>query len=384
MRYYLAAVLFFIFSNVTWANSKADSLLQLVRTTQEENTSLCKQLQELSELYLQINLDSALQYTHELKTVAENIDSDYYQEQAMFTLALVEQQRGKILEADSLLKILVDKNRDTRPPAKYHLIRAQIHLYLDQNEKALEFAEQVLEGEVLPENEDRLKRGYHSLMSRIYERSNQMSKAFEHRRQAYEYALKQKNDNGIAWELIYLARFYKLFEDYEQFQEYLEEAETLAKGRTKRFLVHIGLLESSVELGDTQLAHQYFQEVIKIREQIGRNDLLDFLYYMRSRAFLLENKLDSAHYYASEGLKIAEENRAVEQIAECHYALGQIAFQSGNYQKSIDYYEKSIDGYSIRPYKRNRALATAYAKVGRWKAAYNTLQKSNEQQLVFI
>ncbi|MCO5947367.1 CHAT domain-containing protein [Mucilaginibacter flavidus] len=99
------------------------------------------------------------------------------------------------------------------------------------------------------------------------------------------------------------------------------------------------------------------------------------------------DKLDSAEYFYRKAEVIAEKYPAVNQVERLYNTLGVIAYATGNYNKSITYYEKAastLQGHAtpdkllLVTYKNN--LALAYRRLKRYPEAlaiYKTLLPYN-------
>ncbi len=364
-----------------FATPEIDSLKQLVQNTNTYDTIQCKQLIKLAELYCSVQLDSAQLYAEKTEQLADQIDSDHYYFEASYRQAVIAYQRGQAAKADSAFHKLINEREDRNisVPAKYYIVHAKVSMYLDKPKEALKYADKFLSTELTPQDKHKFMIVYHNLMSDVYEHLEQMNNAFEHRQQAYQIALDYSDDESIAMQSYFLARFYRIFEDYEQAQIYLLEAERRTNSAVHYSFIYNGLLENSVKRNIPKKAHYYYYKAKEMMEKSNTSNQNDELYYQRSLAFLQEQQLDSAYFYANACLEIAKKELAKASFGDAHYALGKINVAKGNFQTAIGHYEKATEAGHIRPYQVKRELAMAYAQVNQWQQAYQTLSKSNEE-----
>ncbi len=114
--------------------------------------------------------------------------------------------------------------------------------------------------------------------------------------------------------------------------------------------------------------------------------LFEPLVYCGNSYYRLD-KLDSAEYFYRKAEVVAEKYPAVNQVERLHNTLGVMAYATGNYNKSITYYEKAAstlqahatpDNLLLVTYKNN--LALAYRRLKRYPEAltiYKTLLPYN-------
>ncbi|WP_176844605.1 CHAT domain-containing protein [Mucilaginibacter gossypii] len=131
-------------------------------------------------------------------------------------------------------------------------------------------------------------------------------------------------------------------------------------------------------LGRSKEAIPYFKGAINFQKKthvIPDSALFKPLVYC-GNSYYLSDQLDSASYFYSQAKEIAEKYPQVAEIERMYNTMGLIAYSTGNYIKSITYYEKALTTIQARQkvdysllvaYKSN--LASAYRHLKNYNAA---------------
>ncbi|TFF36111.1 CHAT domain-containing protein [Mucilaginibacter psychrotolerans] len=131
-------------------------------------------------------------------------------------------------------------------------------------------------------------------------------------------------------------------------------------------------------LGQEKNAATYFRKAFALRAAmpaIPDSAIYKPLVYCGNSYYRLD-RLDSAAYFYDRAKTIAEKYAQLAEIERLYNTLGVMAYASGNYSKSIIYYEKAlavlnshkqIDQALLVPYKSN--LASAYRRLKRYSEA---------------
>lgn len=144
---------------------------------------------------------------------------------------------------------------------------------------------------------------------------------------------------------------------------------------TGAFLQVLGLQKQSIK---------YFKSAFEIKDHLpALKDSVIFkpLVYCGNSYYQLD-KIDSAEIFYKKAEVIAEKYPKVNELERLYNTLGVVAYSTGNYKKSITYYEKAVSSLLTHPaydkalfiaYKNN--LATAYRKLKRYDDALKIYQQ---------
>jgi len=95
-------------------------------------------------------------------------------------------------------------------------------------------------------------------------------------------------------------------------------------------------------LKDYQKALDNFYKFKTIAEKTHSNDLITVAYNNTGRAYIELNKLDSGYYYIKKSYDFSLKTKMLNNIGYPIRSFGIIEFKKGNFQKAIDFYNKSI------------------------------------------
>jgi tetratricopeptide (TPR) repeat protein len=169
--------------------------------------------------------------------------------------------------------------------------------------------------------------------------------------------------------------------DREALQNYLAVINILSASKANDhflFKAYISIATFLQVLNRQKESVRYLRNAIELKEKLPdvRDSALFRPLVYCGNAYYELDRPDSAVIFYNQAESIAEKYTKVSELERLYNTLGVIAYSSGNYNKSITYYEKAIstltshasyDNSFLVTYKNN--LASAFKKLKRYNEA---------------
>ncbi|NOR75545.1 MAG: tetratricopeptide repeat protein [Draconibacterium sp.] len=301
---FLLITVVFLQFQVTGKNS-IDSLKHVL--LEKKGEEKLKILEELSDYYINNNLDSNFYFLTELKKVAVQTENIKYEAIANTSLGLNFFFKGKYFDAEDYLQQAIQ-------------IQKQI-----KDTTGLAHSCNVLAG--------------------VYGESGQYSKSIKVLFDAIEIFEIQNNLKGMVTAFNNLGFLYMKLEDYEKAMEYYKKAipvidENKLENNKGFLFSNIGICFKEFNEYDSALV--YYQKALeqyKIHETLNA---IPILYQSMGNLYGFRlNKQDSALVYFEEGIELAKKYDT-NSLIELYYSLGQLYYDQNKYNKSIDAFNESL------------------------------------------
>jgi len=174
--------------------------------------------------------------------------------------------------------------------------------------------------------------------------------------------------------------------DREALQNYLSVVAILSASKADDhflFRAYISTATFLQVLNRQKESIRYLRNAIELKEKLSdiRDSALFRPLVYCGNAYYQLDRPDSAAIFYNQAESIAEKYTKISELERLFNTLGVIAYSSGNYNKSITYYEKAIstltshtsyDNSFLVTYKNN--LASAFKKLKRYKEALSIYQ----------
>lgn len=113
------------------------------------------------------------------------------------------------------------------------------------------------------------------------------------------------------------------------------------KDELRQGYISQGIAETYVDLGDYQEAAKFYSEVIRLNEKVASKTLLMGSYLGLGNLYNLWKVSDDALQNYEKALMIMKQTQVVEKIPECLLGMGDSYLKQGEYEKALEYFEKS-------------------------------------------
>ncbi len=344
-------LLLVVVSTVYGQNKPIDSLKLLVSQSPPDSI-LAVYYNNLSSMYLNSNMDSALKFGTLAITLSQGknlikaeADGNTNVGVAIFRLGYHDSAKYYYDAALRLYQEVGDEREIARANvrlATYFDSKGYFDLSIRANNEA------IASFEVLKDTFN-LGIAYYNLAS-TYGYKNERDKEVEHYLISLELTKAINDTEGIAWAYSGLFTAYSLIKNYEE-------------------------------------AYKALQKEEKIRKALGAPYYIGKVFYNYSTYFEAIGQYDSSMYYAHKALEIFEENGYKDYEAACYDQLGVIHHANKSYQKSIEAYENSLA--IIQTISGDKAVVTlkdmaiTFIALGKWDQARTTLDRALKQSKEF-
>ncbi|MCD6200944.1 MAG: tetratricopeptide repeat protein [Bacteroidales bacterium] len=264
-------------------------------------------LEELSDYYLNNNLDSCIFYAGLLKKEAIKTHNTGFEGAAYTSLGLCSYYRGKYFEAENYLL------------------------------KAIRLQEEIKDSE-------RLAHSY-NVLSGIYGETGQYNKSTKILYKVIKFYESKDDRKGLLTAFNNLGYLYMKLEDYPKAMEYyLKAIDIIHKNhpdRNKGFLYsNLGICYK--EFGQYDSAYFYYKKALEEYKSHKTLNAIPMLYQSIGNlyGFRLEQP-DSAFYYFNRGISLAKQYDP-NSLIELYYSLGLLKERQKKYRASIDAFDKSL------------------------------------------
>ena len=373
--------LFLFFLTCIAFNSHAQSIdslrTALSSANQEKKIDL---LNEMSETYLRMNLDSTQFYLQLALELGKQLDYTGGKAETLWLLGKTSIYKGDFDTAfnnfsqakDLFLSISDDAGTaKTMDDAGYCLtIKEEFERAECLFDSALTFAQSNADTALMIRIQ--LNRASVQLYQGNY---NTALKRLLH---AYELAVKTSNIRYQINALLNLGNFYSIQEKDDKSLEYFIKATELIETKegkpTQLHYCYNSIGSIYIKKENPAKALEYGLKALNISKQIHLKAGLMENYNVLAQAYLGLKEYDNAIIYAKKGLAIAEEINIPTMIALCTFNLGQSYSNSGHYKQGLEYLKKSLDhlkklGQKFQLAQNLNELARTYEALGDYRLA---------------
>lgn len=287
-------------------NHTVDSLKQIL--PQKKGGEKLKILEDLSDIYVNNNLDSNFYFLNELKQEAIHSRDIRYEAIANTSLGLNYFFNGKYFDAED---------------------------YLQQ---AIHIQKQI-------EDTTSLAHSY-NVLAGIYGESGQYSKSINTLFEAIKIFEFQHNIKGLVTAYNNLGYLYLKLDEYKKAREYYENAIAIIENNQLEYnkgfsYSNIGICYKESGKYDTALV--YYQKALQQYKANETLNAIPILFQSIGNLYGFRlNKQDSALVYFNEGIELAKKYDR-NSLIELYFSLGQLFYEQKNYKTSIDSYYKSLE-----------------------------------------
>lgn len=380
MKTFLSSFLILLCLLVNAQIPRLDSLYAELEKTGNKERSV-RLLNELSHVYLKINLDSAATIAYRALELGNMIDFKAEIAGSHMNLGKVCLYKGQLnqsfLHYDSAAAIFTQLENHSRMAESFN--RKGLCLMLmekfDASEKVLDSA---LMFAKLSADSNQIIRAYLNFSSlHHYESNYEQSLSFLY--EALDIIDKTGNNELRITAQLNLANLYftrgdeeKALENFLKTAGYCEQS----SGKQKQLSYcyqRIGYIYLNRD--NPELAEKYGLKSLENSKNAPINGSLVATYSLIGKSLSKQNDPDQALRYCNSALELAMDLELPKLIADCYYDLGQVFLQNKKYAESVEYLEKSLDIHkelnNKYPLSKNlEMLARAYAAAGDFENAW--------------
>ncbi len=287
------------------ASSQADSLKMVLQ--QKQGAEKFGILEQLSDYYINNNLDSSLYFLLEMKQLAAKTGNRKYAAVSCSSIGLNHFYRGNYFEAE------------------------------DCEKQAIELQKQIGDTANLADS--------YNLLAGIYGESGQYSKSTKVLFEAIKIYETQADFTGLVKAYNNLGYLFMKLDKYTKAKEYYEKALIIISENNIKY--NKGFLYSNLgicykEFGDNETALTNYRLALQQYKQNSTLNAIPILYQSFGNLFAFRlNRPDSAFYYFNHGIELAKKYDP-NSLIELYLSLGEFYGKQKNFEKSIDSYLKSL------------------------------------------
>jgi len=372
--------LLFFLAGITF-NSQAQSIdslrTALVSANQEKKIDL---LNEISETFLKVNLDSTEFYLHQALELGSQLNNAGGKAKALWLLGKTSIYKGNFdaalahfYEANNLFLSISDDIGAAKAmdDAGYCLtIKEDFERALCLFDSALTFAQTNADTSLMIRIQLNL--------ASVHLYQGNYNDALNIYLQAYELAIKTNNIQYQINALLDLGNFYSVREDLDKSLEYFLQASELIETQngkpTQLHYCYNSIGSIYIKKEDPAKALDFGLKALNISKQIHLKAGLMENYNVLAQAYLGLGEYANAITYAKKGLAIAEEINIPTMIALCTFNLGQSYSRGGHYKQGLKYLKKSLDhfkeiGQKFQLAQNLNEMAIIYESLGDYESA---------------
>ncbi len=287
------------------ASSQTDSLKMVLQ--QKQGADKFGILEQLSDYYINNNLDSSLYFLLEMKQLAAKTGNRKYEALSCSSIGLNHFYRGNFFEAE------------------------------DCEKQAIELQKQIGDTANLADS--------YNLLAGIYGESGQYSKSTKVLFEAIKIYETQADFTGLVKAYNNLGYLFMKLDNYTKAKEYYEKALLIISENNIKY--NKGFLYSNLgicykEFGENENALTNYRLALQQYKQNLTLNAIPILYQSFGNLFAFRfNKPDSAFYYFNHGIELAKKYDP-NSLIELYLSLGEFYGKQKNFEKSIDSYLKSL------------------------------------------
>jgi tetratricopeptide (TPR) repeat protein len=334
-------------TNISTAQSKADSLWTIWSDSRQADTVRLKAIQELAWSKFYRNPDSTRLLAQLELDFAWKINSKKWQGTAQNMLGGTYHMKGDFVKAlneyKKALNAFMEVNELKDAAAVYNnmglIYRAQ-----GNTAKAVEFYEKYLDiGESL-QNTIIIATANNNL-GNVYRDLGNYAKALEYYERGLQLAEKRDNKAVIAVGYNNIGSIYYVQKKYPQALECYKKSLEIRKGISDErgiasVLINIGLVFKDEK--DFNKALEYFQEAMGIREKLSDKAGLAESYFQMGETFAAKKDFAKAATWCTESLTVSEQIGALDDELDACKCLYQVYKGMGQSSKALAWHERYI------------------------------------------
>ncbi|MBI2280861.1 MAG: tetratricopeptide repeat protein [Bacteroidetes bacterium] len=373
-------VIYLISSMGLYANNQADSLLNVIKQTNQDTIKVIA-YEQLALIYRKTNKDSAFYYNQKAIEVATKAKKPTYLAEAHREYALTAQANDDynlaITYYQKALKIHEKAENKEGVGESFNDIGVAYY-YAGDYEKARENFENA--GKIKIEIGDSIGAGQSfnntGIMYDIAGNPTEALKLYIKALTIYENA---KDTNLIIGTISNIGLIYIGQTNYNEALKIYTRQKILAKKTNNDKMYGIALTSEGTALDylkEYVEARKRFFEALEIFTELADKPLIAQCYNNLSVNHELTNEDDKALEYALKSIKIKKEIGSFGKIAVSQIAAAKIFNKKGQHQKAITLFNEALQnaentGYVDYMIKAHQGLSQAYSKIGDYKKAYH-------------
>lgn len=373
-------VIYLISSTGLYANNQADSLLNVIKQTNQDTIKVIA-YEQLALIYRKTNKDSAFYYNQKAIEVATKAKKPTYLAEAHREYALTAQANDDynlaITYYQKALKIH-EKAKNKEGVGESFNDIGVAYYYAGDYEKARENFENA--GKIKIEIGDSIGAGQSfnntGIMYDIAGNPTEALKLYIKALTIYENA---KDTNLIIGTISNIGLIYIGQTNYNEALKIYTRQKILAKKTNNDKMYGIALTSEGTALDylkEYVEARKRFFEALEIFTELADKPLIAQCYNNLSVNHELTNEDDKALEYALKSIKIKKEIGSFGKIAVSQIAAAKIFNKKGQHQKAITLFNEALQnaentGYVDYMIKAHQGLSQAYSKIGDYKKAYH-------------
>ncbi|OQX75073.1 MAG: hypothetical protein B6D61_11065 [Bacteroidetes bacterium 4484_249] len=383
--------------------NKLDSLYDILSASKEKEIRV-HLLNEIGNAYLKVNLDSARSFAKQAIKLNTGVDIKSEAARSRMTLGKVNLYIGQLSNsklyydtANSIYRQIDDQSGMAESFNKIGLCSMLLENYEDSEkflDSAYMFAEKA--GDTV-----QIIRAYLNF-SALFHYVDNYDQSFSYLYKALDVINLSGNSKLRITAYLNLGNMYLTRGEMEKALSNLLKAAgycEVSTGKEKQLSYCYQRIGSIyLDRGEPKLAEEYGLKSVENAKNVHLNASLVATYALIGLASLDQDNFDGALKYCNDALNLAKELEYPKLVADCYFDLGNIYLKMKDYDRSIEYFEKSSESFEDIENKfslssKLEAMASAYAGKGDYKNAYLTqlehdllqdtlLSEKNEEQLL--
>jgi len=365
----------------------ADSILNEIAKEKKQEKKI-ERFIILIQFYLTNNTDKSLQLCDTAIAICKKQKLKEYE-------LLVNMEKARVLLSmgayDKTSDLLFAMEQEIKPMkndkllGRFYLIKNLAYIYSGDFSKAMDFSLKAILHANLVQDSITLSKAYNNV-GVVYDYTNNSQKAIENYLISKTYASGIKDnallsvlDNNIGVIYDKLGNKEKALKYYYKSLEYCNSINDL-NGISTAFNNIAAILSS---MNRTAESMAYYKKALILSRQSQNQANIALLEYNIGSVFINLSKYDSAEIFLNNSLAFYENSKDDHSISEIystlgsmHYKLGKYALAKSNYQKSINYAQKS--GVLLIQEQGFKNISEIFAKRKEFEAAYEYQKRAME------
>lgn len=340
MKAYLLLVLLTLYTFQTKAQSKSDSLENILKATQKNDTTTINLLKELCRSYIDLDNKKLAQHARSMLAISESIGSVKGKADALNFLGVVKDIDSDYPAALSYYKQALALAKQANAKQTMASIANNIGLIewkTGDLKKALAyFLDGLKQAEAI--KNIKLQGNMSSNIGLVFQDLNRHREALDWQKKALALRLQRPDDYGLASTYTNLANAYSYLKNVEKAIYYQKKAIALQQKLEDDYGLGISYLNLGAEykiLKNYREALKYYLLSKEIREKNDDKLGLSFTYMSIALTYKYQHNYPQAIAYGERSLALAKEIRSDERIAENSLGLSEIYESAGNHQKAL-------------------------------------------------
>ncbi|WP_421917911.1 tetratricopeptide repeat protein [Marinifilum sp.] len=370
---------------------KAEELLP--KTEGEQRILL---LQELSKLYLDVNIDKSIDHLKEVVILSSGNPTNHAN--ALYDLGNLYRKINNLRRALDChlqaLKIRKSESDELAVSASYNNL-GEIHKILNKHQKALEYFNQSLEIRQKEGSEKEVAYTLNNIGS-VYWLDKDYANALEYYLKSLEIRSKLGDKSDIASSLNNLGNVYKNLNKYNKALDYYKKALFLREQLNDESLIAYTLNDLGGiywRLNNFNESLHFYNRALNIRRKLGSSEYTAATLKNIGTVYKDLNELDFSLKHYNESLKLYNETGDVKEQANVYSLIGNLYRSFNNFDKSQEYHKIALNLYE----KMGNTIGVAYSSnsigeilmdyyksddaLNYLQSAYNNAQYSKDRNL---